>query len=183
MKKFLLFILLSLPIGPIALSGQNPADPPCSPVRGGKVSYYSEVNRANQSRDQLYEKINRWANKNYGTDVFYSNVSSNKGRGAILVSSKVELLLDETDKTYVKFRLRIQCYDGRYTAELTDIVYQYNPDDDKRIRTYPAEDVIIQEGKGNKVSTIDNPLLFCNATRYFADGILKDIAAATQQRK
>lgn len=182
MKKLLILITCMLPFTSHPLFGSHPADPTCAPVRNGKICYYADEARENQSKNQLFETINQWAVKKYGSDVFYSNVSSNKTKGSVLVSSKIELLLDDTDKTLVKFRMRIQCYNNRYTAEITDITYQYNPDDDKRIRTYPAEDVIIREGKENKVAIIKDPLLFCNATRFLAAGILQEINDITQKK-
>lgn len=48
--------------------------------------------------------------------------------------------------------MRINCKDGGYTIELSDITYQYNPEDEKKLKSYPAEDVIIGNGKGNKVT-------------------------------
>jgi len=71
--------------------------------------------------------------------------------------------------------MRINCKDGGYTIELSDITYQYNPEDEKKLKSYPAEDVIIGNGKGNKVTEIKDPLLFCNATYFFAESLFADV--------
>ena len=39
----------------------------------------------------------------------------------------------------------------------------------------PAEDVIANGGKGNKVSYIKNPKLFCDATYFFAENLFGDV--------
>lgn len=182
MKRFFLLICFFLPLT-IVVSGNEFMETSCAPVKNGKVCYSSDISFTKISQDRLFETINQWAVKNYGTDVFYSNVSSNKGRGSILVSSKIELLLDEKDKTFLKFKMRIQCYENRYTVDITDIVYQYDPDNNKRLKSYPAENVIINEGEGNKVPAVTNPLLFCQATAFFADGLLAEIKELFVSRK
>lgn len=176
-KVFLLCLLLP---AWLAVNGQSKVT--CSPVKNGKICYSDEVEVSTHSRDRLFEAVNKWATNAYGSDIFFSNVSSNKNRGTILVSSKVELLLNETEKTYLKFRLRISCYDKRYTAEMTDIVYQYDPFNDKRIKTYPAENVILDEGKENTVAIIKDPRLFCEATHDFAEKLLGEIFDAIKKK-
>lgn len=176
----LLYFLLSLPL---VLWGSDQKDDPCAPVKNGKVCYSDDVEVENMSQSRLFDVISQWAVKTYGTDVFYSNVSSNKSRGTILVSSKVELLLNEKEKTFLKYRMRIHCYAQRYTIEITDIVYQYDPHDDKRFKTYPAENVILNEGRGNVVDIIRDPLLFCKATHFFAEGLIRDIYDQVKKSK
>lgn len=179
MKKILLFCFILA--GTWTINAQQ-ADVTCSPVKKGKVCYSDEVAVNNLSKERLFEIINKWAVKNYGSDVFFSNVSSNKGRGTILISSKVELLLSEKESTFVKFRMRIHCLDGKYTIDLTDIVYQYDPLNEKRIKTYPAENVILNEGKGNSVESIKNPLLFCEATHDYAEKLMGEVFDAVKRK-
>lgn len=179
MKHKILLLCLLLPAWLVAGSQSNTT---CSPVKNGKICYSDDVEVASHSRAQLFDTINKWAIDAYGSDIFFSNVSSNKNRGTILVSSKVELLLNETDKTYLKFRLRIHCYDKRYTAEITDIVYQYDPYNDKRVKTYPAENVILNEGKSNTIALVKEPLLFCEATHDFAERLLGEIFDAVKKK-
>jgi hypothetical protein len=163
-------------------NGQTGTTATCSPVKDGKICYSDDVSTTH-AESRLYAIISKWANDSFGTDIFYSNVSLNKNRGTVLVSSKMELLLNKTEKTYIKFRLRISCYNKRYTAELTDIVYQYDPYNDKRIKTYPAESVILNEGKSNSVAIIKDPLLFCEATHDFAEKLLGEIFDATKRKQ
>jgi hypothetical protein len=178
MKKGVWLILLLFPLGSVAYGDDgNPTS--CAPVKNGKICYSADVKMDNRTKESLFDPLKKWASETYGRDIFYSNVSSDKGRASLQVRSKVEILLDETDKTFVKFRIKIQCYDNRYTVDITDLLYQYDLDKDKRHQTYPAEDVILNEGKGNRVDNIKNPLLFCNATRYFADNLIAEILFIT----
>ncbi len=179
MKKTVLLMLLWIPLLAMA---QGNGKQTCAPMRNGKVCYAWEV-EIRAGKTELYHALNKWAAETYGKDVFLSNVSSNKTRQTILVSSKVELLLNDQEKTLVKYKLAIACLDNQYTVEIRDIVYQYDPDNDKRYKTWPAEAVIAQEGKGNTIAEIKNPALFCNATLYFAEGLLKEIREAAKKAR
>ncbi|MDH6534414.1 DUF4468 domain-containing protein [Parabacteroides sp. 52] len=181
MKRILLLLLILLP-SYLQIQANNEETKTCAPMKGGKVCYSYNVKANNLSKARLYEAIQKWAAKTYGSDIFFSNVSSNKGKGSILISSKVELLLNETEKTFIKFRMRIQCYDDRCTIDITDITYQYDPEKDKRYNVYPAEEVIAENGKKNKVDLIKDPLLFCNATHYFAEGLMTEVVEAIKRR-
>ena len=111
-------------------------------MKNGKVCYSDDVEIENTSKLEIFNAINAWAKKSYGKDVFLSNVNSNKeNQWTIFVSSKVELLLNDTDKTIIKYKMRITCFDNRYTIEASDIVYQYDPLNDKKsTKTYKKED-------------------------------------------
>ncbi|MDH6313455.1 hypothetical protein M2137_002245 [Parabacteroides sp. PFB2-10] len=174
-KYFCLFLLVFLPAvlsaGERGL-GSMEEEYTCSPVKNGKICYSDDVSLRTISKGRLFAIINAWAHDNYGTDFVYSNVSANKNKGSILISSKVELWLSERESTMMKFRVRIQCYDNRYTIDISDISYQYNPTKARSVKSYPAESVILNEGKGNRVDIIKNPLLFCEATYYFADKLM-----------
>ena len=50
--------------------------------------------------------------------------------------------------------MRITCFDNRYTIEASDIVYQYDPLNDKKYKTYKAEDVIANNGDSNTIALI-----------------------------
>jgi len=162
--------------------GYSQAETTCAPVRNGKICYSDDVAVANMSKERLYNAINKWAVQTYGTDVFFSNVSSNKSRGSILVSSKMELLLNDKDKTFIKFRMRINCLENRYTVEVTDVVYQYDPFNERSYKTYPAENVILNEGKNNSVEIIKDPRLFCEATHDFAEKLMSEVFDATKKK-
>ncbi len=179
MKKIWLLLLLCLPL---ACPAQTAKSTSCAPMRNGKVCYTWEV-EINAGKTALFNALNKWATDTYGREVFLSSVSSNTSRQTVLVSSKVELLLNDTEKTIVKYKLNIACYDNRYAVEIKDIVYQYDPDHDKRYKTWPAESVIANEGKGNTVSSIKDPVLFCNATLYFAENLLADIREAAKKAR
>ncbi|MDL2255846.1 DUF4468 domain-containing protein [Parabacteroides sp. OttesenSCG-928-K15] len=184
MKKY--FYLFFLLFTTLVVTAENKNNIPqeevytCSPVKNGKICYSDDVSLRTISKGRLFAIISDWAHKNYGSDIFYSNVSANKSRGSILISSKVELLLSETDKTMMKFRMRIQCYDNRYTIEVSDISYQYDPEQTRRIKSYPAEEVILNEGKSNRIAIIKDPVLFCEATYYFAEKLMGEIYDATK---
>lgn len=178
-KKLGLFLLLLS----FCFTGFSQEETTCAPVKDGKICYSDQVRFKNMSKERLYDAVNKWAAKTYGTDIFFSNVSSNRNRGTVLISSKMELLLNETEKTYIKFRIRINCSENLYTVDITDIVYQYDPYNERRFKTYPAENVILKEGKGNTVEVIKNPLLFCEATHDFAEMQMSDLFEAVTNKK
>lgn len=173
MKKVLL-LLFVLPLYCFGQGRVSELDT-CSPMKDGKICYTDEVLLRNASKAKLFDRISQWANSTYGRDVFLSNVSSNKNKGTIFISSKIELLLNETDKTQVKFKMRITCSDNKYVAEVSDILYLYDPEDDKRFKTYTAESVITNEGKSNVIAIIKDPQLFCNATSFFVRNLLAEV--------
>lgn len=180
MKKTLFCILFIIPF--VAMAQDNKSKASCAPMRNGKVCYTWEV-EIRADKTALFNVLNKWATDTYGRDVFLSNVSSNKTRQTILVSSKVELLLNEKEKTIVKYKLNIACSDNKYTVEIKDIVYQYDPDNNKRYKTWPAEEVIAEEGKGNTVSAIKEPGLFCQATLFYAEKLFNEIREAAKQAR
>lgn len=177
-NKFLLLCIFL----PMWFLGYSQAEETCAPVKNGKICYSDDVTVGNMSKERLYDAINKWAVKAYGTDVFFSNVSSNKARASILISSKMELLLNEEDKTFIKFRMRINCLENRYTVEVTDIVYQYDPLNGRSYKTYPAENVILNEGKNNSVEIIKDPRLFCDATHDFAQKLMAKVFDIVKKR-
>ena len=113
MKKILLLIYMMFPVLVMAQGHKGEVDE-CAPMKNGKVCYSDDVEIENTSKLEIFNAINAWAKKSYGKDVFLSNVNSNKNKGTIFVSSKVELLLNDTDKTIIKYKMRITCFDNRY---------------------------------------------------------------------
>lgn len=180
MKHILLFLCCLLPAVGLG-QGHKGTVESCAPMKNGKVCYSDDVMMKNATQAELFNAINKWAVKTYGRDVFLSNVSSNKTKGTILVSSKIEMLLDDVDKTQIKFKMRISCYPNRYTAEISDVVYQYDVDGTKRYKTYPAESVIANNGKSNTIAAIEDPVLFCNATFFFMENLLGDVYEAAKE--
>lgn len=102
MKKILLLIYMMFPVLVMAQGHKGEVDE-CAPMKNRKVCYSDDVEIENTSKLEIFNAINAWAKKSYGKDVFLSNVNSNKNKGTIFVSSKVELLLNDTDKTIIKF--------------------------------------------------------------------------------
>lgn len=153
----------------------------CAPMKDGVVCYADDINMKGATQEALYNAISEWAKAEYAKDVFVSNVSSNRGRKTILVSSRVELLLNETEKTILKYKMYISCFDNNYKVEVKNLSFQYDPDRGKKLRTYPAESVIADNGKGNIVPSIKDPLLFCNATFFFIEGLLDDVYIAAKK--
>ena len=169
-KKTILLLLLICPVLAMAQGHKGSVE--------GKVCYSDEVDVEGVKKGELFKAIDKWAKKNYGKDVFLSSVNSSKSKGTIFINSKVELLLNDTDKTIVKYKMRIYCHDEKYNVELTDISYQYDPNNEKKYKTYPAEDVIANNGKSNTIALIKDPLLFCNATFFFAENLFADVFSA-----
>ena len=90
MKKILLLIYMMFPVLVMAQGHKGEVDE-CAPMKNGKVCYSDDVEIENTSKLEIFNAINAWAKKSYGKDVFLSNVNSNKNKGTIFVSSKVEL--------------------------------------------------------------------------------------------
>ena len=177
MRKLLLLAAFIIPLLCNAQGKRSSSAKTCAPTVNGKICYVDKVNMTNVSQEELFSVINKWAKRKYG-NIFVSNIASDKAKGTIFVSSKVELLMSKREKTFMKFKMYITCTNENYVIVVTDIAYQYeNPDGKKR--TYLAEEVIINEGKENKVSVIKDPLLFCNATRDFVDNLFGDIFYVT----
>lgn len=153
----------------------------CAPMKNGKVCYSDNVEMQDITQDALFKAIDKWAKKIYGKDYFLSNVSSSKAKGTIAISSKVELLLNDTDKTIVKYKMKIACHNEGYSIELGNITYQYDPNNEKKFKTYAAENVIANNGKSNTVALIKDPQLFCNATFFFAEQLFSDVFDAAQE--
>ncbi len=177
MKRLLVYMLALFPVLTFA-QGQKGEIKECAPMKNGKVCYRDTVHVRDMDKKQIYETLHKWTVKNYGKDYFISNVNSNKSKGKINVSSKIELLLNETEKTTVKYKMDIFCHDNSYAVEISDIVYLYDPMEDKKFKTYPAEDVIAGNGEKNKISLIKDPKLFCNATRFYTDNLFAEILEA-----
>lgn len=178
-KKIIILLLLICPVLVMA-QGHKGSVESCAPMKEGKVCYTDEVDVEGMSKNELFNAIDKWARKNYGKDVFLSSVVSKKSKGTIFINSKVELLLNDTDKTIVKYKMRIYCHDGKYNIEMTDISYQYDPNNEKKYKTYPAENVIANNGKSNTIAIIKDPLLFCNATFFFAENLFGDVFDAVE---
>lgn len=178
MKQLIVFILLLLPIGIMGQGNKGQVEN-CAPFKNGKVCYTEQVEMTGKSKAELYANINRWAQSTYGQDFFLSNVSANKKTGSILISSKVELLLDNKAKANIKFRMNIQCKEEGYEITVNNIRYQYNPEKNKTL-IFPAEDILINNGKGNKVTLVTEPELLCNATYFFVEGLYGDVFDAAK---
>lgn len=179
-KQCIFFCLLLLPLW-TAAQGHKGKVEECAPMKEGKVCYSDEVEVEDKKQTELFDAISKWAKKSYGKDYFLSNVVANKSKGTVSINSKVELLLNDTDKTIVKYKMRIYCFDERYTVEVSNIVYQYDPENNKKYKTYPAENVIANHGKSNTVALIKDPLLFCNATFFFVENLFADVYAAADE--
>ena len=96
----------------------------------------------------------------------------------------VECQLQEVQRDYQRFfqsRDAVERYrqnDNCYSAEVSNIVYQYDPQNNKKFKTYSAESVIANNGKSNTVALIKDPKLFCNATFFFVENLFADILDA-----
>lgn len=179
MKRFFLLLFSILPMI-VAAQGHKGTVESCAPTREGKVLYSDKVEVKDSDRQEIFQSIHAWAKENYGKDVFISSVSANKNKGTLFIGSKVELLLNDSEKTIVKYKMRINCQDNGYSVEVTDISYQYSPGGEAKTKTYPAEDVIMGNGKGNTVTAIKDPVLFCNATYFFVESLFADVYDAVE---
>lgn len=182
MKKYLIGIFTLFHVLTMAQGHKGSVDN-CAPMKNGKVCYTDEVEMPGMSRKDLFNAIHAWAKKNYAKDVFLSNVAVNKAESSILVSSKIELLLTDSIKTRLSYKMTITCNDGYYLCELKDIRYQYDADNNKRYKTYAAEEVIADNGLSNTAETVKDPVLFCNATFFFVESLFADVHTAASGNK
>lgn len=180
MKKVLILVLILLPVLAMAQGHKGNVES-CAPMKDGKVYYSDEVEVEDMSQAALFNAVDKWAKKNYGKDVFLSSISSSKSKGTVSVNSKIELLLNDTDKTIVKFKMKITCRNEGYSIELSNITYQYDPENNKKFKTYAAENVIANNGKSNTIALIKDPKLFCNATFFFAEQLFSNVFDAVQE--
>ncbi|MDH6304970.1 monomeric isocitrate dehydrogenase [Parabacteroides sp. PF5-5] len=181
MKKHLLLILCFFSCVSAMSQGHKGTTKDCAPMKRGKVCYTDTVEAPGLAKEALFKAIDAWARKNYGKDVFMSNVSSNASKSSILVSSKVELLMDDSTKTLLRYKMYVTCHNEGYTAEVRDIRYQYDAEGDKRFKTYTAEEVIADNGLSNTAASIKDPVLFCNATYFFVESLFADLYAALKE--
>lgn len=180
MKKLIYILFIMIPVLASA-QGHKGDSKECAPMKKGKVCYTDSVEMEGMDKDQIFTNINTWAKEAYGKDVFVSNLVSNKDKGSIFITSRVELLLNEKDKTILKYKMYITCSDGKYNVEVKNISYQYDPENNKRFKTYAAENVIANNGKSNTVSIIKDPKLFCNATFFFVENLFADVYEAADE--
>lgn len=183
MKKALTCMLITLLFVP-ALSfaqGNKGVSDSCAPMKGNMICYTDDIRMNGAGSAALYKAISSWAKEEYGKDVFISNVSCNNSKKSILISSKIELLLNDTERTFLKYKMYISCFDNSYTVEVKNLTYQYDPDNTNKLRSYQAEEVIAQNGKGNRVASIKDPLLFCNATLFFVEGLFDNVYEAAKR--
>jgi hypothetical protein len=178
MKRFLLLIMFLLPTFVMAQKNQENS---CSPVIGGKICYTDEVEMTGTSCEIIYDNINRWAAERFGKDIFLSNVTTDKDHNSFFIHSKMELMLDEKQKTMIKFDLNIACFNEKYSASITNIVYEYDPANGTDYKTFPAEHVIGNQGKDNTLNFVKDPVLFCNATLFFANNIFNELMDGAQE--
>ena len=174
-KKHLFVFVCAFSSFAVMAQGHKGSVSDCAPMKRGKVCYTDMVEMPGLSRDKLFDLIDVWARNNYGKDVFMSNVNSNKLKRTVLVSSKVELLLNDSTKTFLSYKMFITCEENKYTSEVRDIVYQYDAKNNKRFKTYRAEEVIADNGASNTASTIKDPVLFCNATFFFVENLFAEV--------
>lgn len=177
--KHLVFLFIFSSV--LAMSQSNKgAVEDCAPMKKGKVCYTDAVEMKGVDKSTLFNAIDMWAKKNYGKDVFMSNVSSNKNKGTILVSSKVELLLNDSTKTLLRYKMYINCENNNYSCDVTDIHYQYTAKNNRRFKHYAAEEVIADNGKSNTAEAIKDPLLFCKGTFFFAESLFAEVNEAVK---
>ena len=174
----LLLLLLAAPLGLIA-QGHKGQVSGCAPMVDGKVCYQDDVEMNGKSDAMIYDAIQTWAKETYGKDLFISNMRTSQKNGTIRITSRIELLLNDTEKTVLKYHMNIQCFHHRYTIEVTKLEYLYNPENKdskrKKYKKYSAEKILANNGKGNTVPQIKDAELFCNATFFFVENLFSEV--------
>lgn len=177
MKKFLVTICLMFPLFAMA-QGQKGEIDDCAPMKDGMVFYADEEEIDGATQFEIFKAINTWAKKIYKTPI---NVRSSKGKGTIHINSKAELKINDSEKANIKYKMKIACFDGKYTIEATDIEYQYDAEKTGKAKTYKAEAVITNNGKSNTIAEIKDPKAFCNATFFFIENLFGEVYGAAEE--
>ena len=123
----------------------------------------------------IFSAIKTWAKESYGKEFLISSVKSDQDKGTIRISSRVELLVSGTEKTILKYKAYIACRHNRYSIEVRDLEFLYDPMQKKRYKKYPAEKVLANNGKDNPVWQIQDATQFCNATFFFVEQLFSEV--------
>ncbi|MBA9076099.1 DUF4468 domain-containing protein [Rufibacter quisquiliarum] len=118
MKKFIIFLLLVLPLEVFAQKYEYRGIKNF-PVNAetGKVSYDSVVVAEGRTAEQLYNAAKEWLARSYGD-----------AKEAIQVDQPNEKIvgkgiLKDTDRTYLSYNFKMEFKAGRYRYEVTDFAY------------------------------------------------------------
>ena len=179
MKSLICLLLILLPLTCLAQGSKGTVES-CAPMKKGKVCYEDVVEMKGFTQDELYNNINKWANHEYGSDIFISNTVGNRVKKTIMINSKIELLLGAEEKTILKYKMYISCHDNEYKVEVRDLTFFYDSEGKGRVRRYPAESILANNGKGNKIAVVKIPEVFCNATFFFVEGLFGDVLDAAK---
>ena len=153
----------------------------CAPIVDGVVCYQDERSVPDKSYTTIFTAIQKWAKEEYGKELFISSVKSDSDKGTIVISSRVELLLSDTEKTLLTYKAYISCRQHKYTIDVKDLVFLYDPFQKHKYKKYPAEKILSNNGKNNPVWQIEDATLFCNATFFFMEELFTEVNNAVWQ--
>jgi len=179
MKRLICLLFILFPLICLAQGNKGTVES-CAPMKKGKVCYEDVVEMKGFTQDELYNNINKWAKREYGSDIFISNTIANRAKKTIMINSKIELLLGDDEKSILKYKMYISCHDNEYRVEVRDLTFFYDPEGRGRVKRYIAESILANNGKGNKVPAIKIPEVFCNATFFFVEGLFGDVLEAAK---
>lgn len=157
MKRILSLLLCCLPI---VLSAQT--DPKylegAIPVIDGKVTFTTELNVPNMSKEQIHKTILAWANTRFQPDekhndrVLYHNLEE----GSIVIGGEEYIIFSKSsfalDRTRIYYQMRINSETGKCNVNISRIRYWYDEARDGGEK-YIAEEWITDKYAMNKAKT------------------------------
>ena len=183
MKRILSLLLICLPI---ALTAQTDAQylEGTVPVVDGKVTFTTEMNVGNMSKEQIYTTLLDWANQRFQPDeTFNDRVLYQDDEKGIFVVGGEEYVVFSTsalalDRTRIYYHLYVNCEAGKCNLNLSRIHYWYDENRNGGEK-YVAEEWITDKWALNKAKTKLAPITgkFRRKTIDLKDELFKEIQA------
>lgn len=163
MKKFILSILLSIPLVIYAQENANYLEGAIT-LTDGKVILSTEINAPKMSKTQIYESVLNWANKRFqpSKDFKARVLYQNPEEGTIAIGGDEFIIFSSTaltlDRSRIYYQLLIKCEEGKCNADMTRIRYWYGEEDNGGEK-YDAEEWITDDIALNKSKTKLSPVM------------------------
>lgn len=163
MKRFLLSILLSIPLVVYAQKDAYYLEGAIT-LTDGKVTLSTEINAPDMSKTQIYESLLNWANKRFqpSKDFKARVLYQNPEEGTIAIGGDEFIVFSSTaltlDRSRIYYQLLINCEDGKCNADMTRIRYWYGEEDNGGEK-YDAEEWITDDIALNKSKTKLSPVM------------------------
>ena len=183
MKRILSLLLICLPI---ALTAQTDAQylEGTVPVVDGKVTFTTELNVGNMSKEQIYTTLLDWANQRFQPDETFNDrvLYQDNEKGTFVVGGEEYAVFSTSalalDRTRIYYHLYVNCEAGKCNLSLSRIHYWYDENRNGGEK-YVAEEWITDKWALNKAKTKLAPITgkFRRKTIDLKDELFKEIQA------